>query len=560
MARSSKQLSPKYSDSGGSEAEGNSGTAIATPGSIADHPQEARDARATLPLLAALSDQPGAGGAASPSSEGDGVASAKVDQSTYREYSLDQRQRLTAVIAPWFAVLALISFLVFSVFLATLGSHRSGLYGLDATFGLAAAALVGATLMARRGNTNLAAAITVVSIAATMVLVQLMWVLHRGIDPYGLVLFTVLDIAIMLVGMLGTIRTTIATAAAISLFTVGLWIFAPRTPGMGPIVDKELILVVPMSILAQWGVAVLQIAMLRSSRETLAQLGSVTMAYERARQLDELKDGFISSVNHELRTPLMAMLGYLEVLKLSVNKASPEQMISLVGRANQAGEDLRLLVNSILETRRQDQGASDFEPQAVNVRAALEAALHLVDSADMRPMPPGTGGEPRDVHIAAAPALEIWGDQTRLQQILVNLLSNAMKYSSPGTPIVVSAYQAPEPIASTLRPLLEVFRVEQRRRGGPRAVKIVVRDYGLGIPLEQAPLLFQRFARLPRDLASNVIGNGLGLWLCQQLTQAMHGRIWVESTGVEGEGSEFHLLLPAPPRARESTRHLPWQG
>jgi signal transduction histidine kinase len=260
----------------------------------------------------------------------------------------------------------------------------------------------------------------------------------------------------------------------------------------------------------------------------------------------------------------MAMLGYLEVLKLSANRASSEQITSLIEQANQAGLDLRLLVNSILETRRQDQGSSDFEPQAVNVRATLEAALRLVDSAELRPTPPGTGGEPepRDVHIAAAPALEVWGDQTRLQQILVNLLSNAMKYSPPGTPIVVSAYLAPEPIAGSLRPLLEASRGEQKRRarGGPRAVKIVVRDYGLGIPPEQAPLLFQRFARLPRDLASNVIGNGLGLWLCQQLTMAMHGLIWVESTGVEGEGSEFHLLFPAPPGARENSRHLPWQG
>jgi signal transduction histidine kinase len=563
MAQSSKQLSPKYSGPGGPKAEGSSGTASATAGTFADHSQETGDAPA--PFSAALSGQLGAGGTAvPPTSEGDDTTSAKVDQTTYRQYTLDQRQRLTAVIAPWFAVLALFSFLVFSVFLATVGSQRSGLYGLDATFGLTAAALVGATLLVRRGKTNLAATITVISIAGAIVLVQLMWVLNRGIDPYGLVLFAALDVAIMLVGMLGTVRTTIATAAAISLFTVGLWIFAPRPPGMGGIVDKELMLVVPMSILAQWGVAILQIAMLRSSRQTLAQLGSVTMAYERARQLDELKDGFISSVNHELRTPLMAMLGYLEVLKLSINRASPEQMISLVEQANQAGLDLRLLVNSILETRRQDQGSSDFEPQAVNIRASLEAALRMVDSADMRPTPLGRGGVPetRDVHIASAPTLEVWGDQARLQQILVNLLSNAMKYSSPGTPIVVSAYPAPESVAATLRPLLVGSTVGPRRdaRGGPRAVKIVVRDYGLGIPPEQASLLFQRFARLPRDLASNVIGNGLGLWLCQHLTQAMHGRIWVESTGVEGEGSEIHLLFPAPPRARENSRHLLRQG
>ena len=78
-------------------------------------------------------------------------------------------------------------------------------------------------------------------------------------------------------------------------------------------------------------------------------------------------------------------------------------------------------------------------------------------------------------------------------------------------------------------------------------VEIRVRDYGLGIPLEQNPLLFKRFVRLPRDLASNVVGNGLGLHLCRTLAEAMGGTIWVESTGVEGEGSTFIVRLPAQP-------------
>lgn len=75
-------------------------------------------------------------------------------------------------------------------------------------------------------------------------------------------------------------------------------------------------------------------------------------------------------------------------------------------------------------------------------------------------------------------------------------------------------------------------------------VEIAVRDYGLGIPPDQQPLLFQRFVRLPRDLASTTIGNGLGLYLCRELVEAMRGRIWVESTGIEGEGSTIYVRLP----------------
>jgi signal transduction histidine kinase len=76
-------------------------------------------------------------------------------------------------------------------------------------------------------------------------------------------------------------------------------------------------------------------------------------------------------------------------------------------------------------------------------------------------------------------------------------------------------------------------------------VEFVVRDYGEGIPPDQIPLLFNRFVRLPRDLASSISGNGLGLYLCRLYTEAMGGRIWVKSSGVEGEGSIFYLLLPA---------------
>jgi signal transduction histidine kinase len=78
-------------------------------------------------------------------------------------------------------------------------------------------------------------------------------------------------------------------------------------------------------------------------------------------------------------------------------------------------------------------------------------------------------------------------------------------------------------------------------------VEIQVRDYGLGIPQEQMPLLFNRFMRLPRDLASSVEGNGLGLYLCRVMAESMGGAIWAESSGVEGEGSTLHLRLPAPP-------------
>lgn len=84
-----------------------------------------------------------------------------------------------------------------------------------------------------------------------------------------------------------------------------------------------------------------------------------------------------------------------------------------------------------------------------------------------------------------------------------------------------------------------------------------MRDYGLGIPPKQAPLLFERFVRLPRDLASTVIGNGLGLHLCKTLVEAMGGRIWIESSGEPGEGSTFRFTLPEPRAADADKTRVP---
>ena len=104
-------------------------------------------------------------------------------------------------------------------------------------------------------------------------------------------------------------------------------------------------------------------------------------------------------------------------------------------------------------------------------------------------------------------------------------------------------------------------RWQRQQPESHQLVEITVRDHGLGIPPDQIPLLFKRFVRLPRDLASNVPGNGLGLYLSQTLVTAMGGTLWVESSGIEGEGSAFHLLLPvSPPITDIAVASAPFEG
>ncbi|MFI5273341.1 MAG: sensor histidine kinase [Ktedonobacterales bacterium] len=290
-----------------------------------------------------------------------------------------------------------------------------------------------------------------------------------------------------------------------------------------------------------------------SARSAGAAMAAAAQAFERERELASLKDQFITNVNHELRTPTMALNGYVKLLKLRHEQMKPERRAAIIEQAALAGDDLVSLLSSILDTQRLDQSAQALLHEAVDVRTTLEAAVRLVD--------PRAGGlaedqsVERDLRMHVPAGLVVWAEPVRLRQVLTNLLSNAVKYSEPGTPVEVSAQVLEAPL-----------ELSRRRRNGahaqPRMVEITVRDYGLGIPPEQAKLLFERFVRLPRDLASTVIGNGLGLHLCKSLVEAMGGHIWVESAGVPGEGATFHFTLPVAPLDTQplleaTSEHLP---
>ena len=458
-------------------------------------------------------------------------------RTVFLEYERDRRRRLTEIIAPLIGVLAIISVVMYTIFITALASLHQPVpviaIPLDLTIAGLAVFLGLSTMAVRRGQVNLAATGTAIAITLTILIIQGVWVMNLGIDPYVLILFTALDFVIVLIGVLGDTRTVLTATVLVSLETAMLWAFAPRSPEMVGIINREFALIAPASILVYWGMAILQIAVQRATRATLAELGSVRLAYERAQKLDELKDQFISSVNHELRTPLSAMLGFLEILDLSVDRASPERLHVIIKDANEAGEDLHHLVDSILETRRLDQGAANFDPERVVVDAVIQKAVRLIDPRESKQVE-------RDLLLHVPADFTIWGEHIRLQQILINLLSNAIKYSADGTPVEISA--------QVVHTTESVAERHGRKTTQERAMaEIIVRDYGLGVPADAVPLLFQRFVRLPRDLASTVIGNGLGLYLCRMFAEAMGGRIWVESSGVEGEGSAFHLQLPLPP-------------
>jgi signal transduction histidine kinase len=321
----------------------------------------------------------------------------------------------------------------------------------------------------------------------------------------------------------------LVTAPAGVLF--GLVIYVETTP----LKDDAL----PLAVLAAVVVAFILIRQVLTMRD----LVDARIATERAEQLDSLKDQFITSVNHELRTPLMTMKGYLTLLTDPRIQAPQEKRLDMLSRANRSCESLVYLVQGILDTRRIDQEANNFTPEAIRVQEAMQAALSLVD-------PREADTADRQIFVDIPDDLMVWGELVRVQQILTNLVSNAIKYSPAGTSIFIRAHGFAE----------RTGRLLGTRGSGQPMVEITVRDEGLGIPKEQQALLFRRFVRLPRDIASTVHGTGLGLYLCRVFAEAMGGAIWVESTGEPGAGSTFHVRLPKPPQPADLAPSLAAAG
>src|SRR6185437_7901459 len=157
-------------------------------------------------------------------------------------------------------------------------------------------------------------------------------------------------------------------------------------------------------------------------------------------------------------------------------------------------------------TQRLEQSAEDFTPASIPLRETIEAAIRLA-AAQIETSQTAESGE-RALRLHISEDMTAWAEPVRLQQIFTNLLSNAVKYSPAGTPIDVSAWVVPSRWDASQG-------IRQGLRNQQSLIEITIRDFGFGIPPDQIPLLFERFVRLPRDLASNIAGNGLGLYLCR---------------------------------------------
>jgi len=338
------------------------------------------------------------------------------------------------------------------------------------------------------------------------------------IDYRDLLEYAIQTVFIVLSGLLLPIRYVwITTGVVIALLTSFLWIITPHVFG-----TDEKILIWSFLVVIYVTTATLTWIASRSAR---VGIEAVTRALLREQELATLKDLFIIDINHELRTPIMSMYNNLEILSsLDEGRSTPDVRQRVIGRGLQSGKTVLQMLRTILDTTIIDsQSTPDLNLQPIPLRLMVKDLLLTFDPRDIGDL--ALKSREREVDVDIDPDLCVLADAVRLRQVLSNLLTNALKYSVPGTPLQISA--AP------------------RKNYGRSMVQISLRDWGLGIPPDEMSLLFQRFVRLARDITGPVRGTGVGLYLCRRLVEAMDGTIWAESTGIPGEGTTMKVLLPS---------------
>jgi PAS domain S-box-containing protein len=231
------------------------------------------------------------------------------------------------------------------------------------------------------------------------------------------------------------------------------------------------------------------------------------------RALDRMKDEFISTVSHELRTPLTSLRAALGLITGGSLDARPQKLRQMLEIAAGNTDRLVRLVNDIIELERIGSGKTELHSTMCSADDLFRRAAILMQSD-------ASNAQLRITFNSQG--VNVWADPDRILQVLSNLISNAIKFSPPGTEIHMRA-----------------------RRSDTDEAEIQVRDQGRGIPEDKLDSIFERFLQVDASDSRAMGGTGLGLSICRSIITQHRGRIWATST--PGKGSTFHFTLPTRP-------------
>jgi len=237
-------------------------------------------------------------------------------------------------------------------------------------------------------------------------------------------------------------------------------------------------------------------------------------------ELDRLKSGFLANMSHELRTPLNSILGFSDVIMEGLDGPLTPNMTTDLMTIQKNGQHLLHLINDVLDMAKIEAGRMNLNPEKFMIHEVLDDVTSITSNL----------ASEKNLALFIEPdsdqTVEIEADRTRLRQVMINVVNNAIKFTEKGS------------IA------LRVTRKDEN-------ILIRVKDTGIGIPSDKLEVVFQEFVQVDISSTRKAGGTGLGLPISRKLVEMHGGHMWAESTGISGEGTSIFIELPLVARIPE---------